>query len=223
MLLLDEAITIPARARDFLGFRRWAISDEFPQTGHISFLDGEIFVDMSPQEIENHDGIKGEVTSRLITFNRRRKSGRFFTDRTLISNEEANISHEPDGAFALWTTLESERLRLVSREGEEGPYLELLGSPDWVMEIVSKSSVRKDTKVLRELYYRAGIAEYWLIDPRGDELRFEILIAAKDGYVPAQSRRGWQRSRVFGRFFRLTRRRGRMNLWEYTLAMKTRV
>jgi Uma2 family endonuclease len=223
VLLLDQTITIPAGARDLVGFRRWAKSEEFPETGHISFLDGEIFVDMSPQEIQNHDGIKGEVTSRLITFNRRRKMGRFFTDRTLLSNEEGNLSHEPDGTFALWTTLESERVRLVSREGEEGPYLELFGSPDWVMEIVSKSSVRKDTKVLRELYYRAGIGEYWLIDPRGDELRFEILVAGKQGYVAAESKKGWQRSRVFGRFFRLRRRRGRMNLWEYTWEMKSRV
>src|SRR5256885_8764701 len=48
---------------------------------------------------------------------------------------------------------------------EEG-YLELEGTPDMVLEVVSESSVQKDTKRLRQLYWQAGIREYWLVDAR---------------------------------------------------------
>ena len=32
------------------------------------------------------------------------------------------------------------------------------------LEVVSSSSVRKDTVDLRDRYYKAGILEYWLVD-----------------------------------------------------------
>ena len=43
------------------------------------------------------------------------------------------------------------------------------------LEVVSESSVHKDTVQLRELYWRAGIAEYWLVDARPASPRFDIL------------------------------------------------
>jgi Uma2 family endonuclease len=36
-----------------------------------------------------------------------------------------------------------------------------------VLEVVSASSVEPDTQTLRELYWAAGIKEYWLVDARG--------------------------------------------------------
>jgi Uma2 family endonuclease len=62
-------------------------------------------------------------------------------DGMWITNDEADLSNEPDAVFASWDTLESGRAVLSSDE------LELIGSPDWVLEIVSKSSVRKDRSV----------------------------------------------------------------------------
>jgi Uma2 family endonuclease len=88
------------------------------------------------------------------------------------------------------------------------------------MEIVSKFSVQKDTKSLREKYHRAHIPEYWLIDARGDEIDFQILIWQESGYATSAGKGGWQMSPVFNRRFRLIRRKGRMNLWEYTLQIK---
>ena len=46
----DPAIRIPARAATLAGFRAWALSDEFPERGRFSFINGELFVDMSPEE-----------------------------------------------------------------------------------------------------------------------------------------------------------------------------
>jgi Uma2 family endonuclease len=220
VLYLDRQIIVPPSAHTLAGFRAWATSPDFPNRGRISFIDHEIIIDMSPEEIETHNKVKTEIGFVLVGLNKKQKLGEFFSDRSLVTNVEANLSKEPDAAFALWETLEQGRLRLVPKDGKEGKYMEIEGTPDWVLEIVSDSSVKKDTRRLRERYHRAGIPEYWLIDARGENLDFQILVRAEEGYTSAAGRAGWQASPVFRRRFRLVRRRGRMDVWEYTLHMK---
>ncbi len=105
----------------------------------------------------------------------------------------------------------------MPRKDQPGQYVELEGTPDWVLEVVSRSSVQKDTEWLRAAYHRAGIPEYWLIDAQYDEVSFQILRRRRDRYVAVASRDGWVRSTVFGRSFRLDRRKNRMGRWSYTL------
>ncbi|HEV3262837.1 MAG TPA: Uma2 family endonuclease [Gemmataceae bacterium] len=211
---------IPVSAHTLAGFRAWALSEQFPERGRISFIDQEIFIDMSPEELETHVKVKGEMGRVLLNLDKRRKAGQFYPDGTLVSNEAANLSTEPDATFVTWKSLRSKRVRLVPREGVEGQYIELEGTPDWILEIVSRHSVRKDTKQLRERYHRAGIGEYWLIDARGEQVHFQILVRGETDYEAAPSRGSWQVSPVFGRRFRLVRHRGQLGLWEYTLQVK---
>jgi Uma2 family endonuclease len=216
-MLLDREVYIPASAHTLAGFRAWATSDEFPERGRFSFIDGEMYIDMSPEELETHGKVKGETGRVLLNLNRKINLGDFFSDGTLLSNEAAKLSTEPDAAFATWDTLRSGRLRLVPRVGAEGEYLEVEGTPDWVMEIVSKSSVGKDTRRLRKQYHKAGIAEYWLIDARGEQIQFQVLLRGAEDYHAEPGRSGWQTSPLFGRRFRLVRHKGELNLWQYTL------
>ena len=101
-----------------------------------------------------------------------------------------------------------------------GVYVEIESTPDWLMEILSDSSVKKDTDKLRKKYHQVGVKEYWLIDARGEELGFQILHWRKTGYVAAPSHEGWHRSRVFGRSFRLERTRDKRGLWRYRLQVQ---
>jgi Uma2 family endonuclease len=91
-----------------------------------------------------------------------------------------------------------------------------------VLEVISESSVTKDKTRLREAYHKAGIPEYWLIDARDDKkLSFQILIRRKNGYAAATpDADGWQRSKVFGRAFRLDRVLDEFGLWDYTLHVR---
>ena len=220
IVLPDLGVIIPASAHTHAGFRAWAKSEDFPRRGRISFIERELFIDMSPEEIETHVKVKWEIDIVLGALNKKAKLGEFYGDGTLVTNVEADLSTEPDTTFVTWESLEAERVRLVPRVGEEGQYMEVEGSPDWVLEVVSKYSVKKDTVRLRRAYHKAGVREYWLVDARSEEVTFHILTHAESGYAEAEGRGGWQNSPVFGRRFRLVRRRGRMNFWEYDLQVK---
>jgi len=65
----DPAIRIPARAATLAGFRAWALSDEFPERGRFSFINGELFIDMSPEELETHNKVKTEVVFAIANLN----------------------------------------------------------------------------------------------------------------------------------------------------------
>lgn len=215
-----EGIEVPVSASTLEGFHTWTRSKAFPQRGRISFLGQEVFIDMSPENLTFQNKVKAETTYVLTHLVRAEDLGRFYIDGAQLLNSEADLSTEPDGTFASWASLTTGRVREVLAKGKNGGTTALAGTPDWVLEIVSHNSVRKDTKVLREKYHRAGIAEYWLIDVRGDRLSFQILQHRSSGYVAVPRRDGWQKSRVFGRSFRLERQRDRLGDWTYSLLVK---
>lgn len=215
-----NAVAIPVTALTLTGFRAWARSPAFPQRGRICFIDNEILIDMSPEELETHNQLKMEIGRALATWNKKRRLGRFYSDGALVSNTAAGLSTEPDASFVSWEALQQKRVRLVPREGREGQFIEVEGTPDWVLEVVSRSSVAKDTKRLRRAYYQAGIPEYWVVDAREAEADLQILVRGEKAYEPAVVMDGWQPSGVFGQGFRLVRQRVRMGLWDYTLEMK---
>ena len=99
--------------------------------------------------------------------------------------------------------------------------LEVVGVPDMVLEVISRSSFKKDTVVLRKLYARAGVREYWVADSRAHHFSFEILHRRGAGYASAAADRGgWVESRVFGRAFRLLRETDPVGMPEFRFEMK---
>ena len=120
--------------------------------------------------------------------------------------------------FVLTESFEIGRIKLV--EGRREGYLELEGIADMVLEIVSPSSVTKDTETLFDLYWRAGIPEYWLVDARGEALQFDIYQRGPRGYTATRRQAGWLKSRVLGMSFRLTRQLDALGHPEFTLETK---
>src|SRR5262245_41972160 len=45
------------------------------------------------------------------------------------------------------------------------------GVPELVVEIASKSTRKRDETIKRALYERAGVSEYWVVDPKVDVVR----------------------------------------------------
>jgi Uma2 family endonuclease len=214
-----DRVRVPASALDLGGFRGWIKSPDFPEAVRATFVAGELFVEMSPESIESHNKVKAEVTSEIVRLTRDENLGETYVDGALLTNEEAGISTEPDLMFATWETLRSGRLRLVQKAGTEGEFVEVLGSPDLVVEVVSDSSVRKDLVQLRAAYARAGIREYWIIDARGVDLVFEILELAAGSYRASTSEHGHPTSRVLAREAILDRGKNAVGRWAYRLRL----
>ncbi|HEV3339274.1 MAG TPA: Uma2 family endonuclease, partial [Pirellulales bacterium] len=173
---------------------------------------------MSKDQIFTHNQVKQEFNLVIGGLVKAERLGRYFPDGLFLTNDRADLASQPDGTFASHESLKSGRVRLV--EGERGGYLEMDGSPDMVLEVVSASSVEKDTETLREVYWRAGIPEYWLVDARGDRLTFGILRHESRGYVASRKQAGWMKSRVFDRMFRLTCRPDDAGNPEYSLSAR---
>ncbi len=49
------------------------------------------------------------------------------------------------------------------------------GAPDWIIEIVSKGSARKDLKEKYALYQESGVTEYWLVFPYEQTIQQFVL------------------------------------------------
>lgn len=211
-------VSIPNWVDSLQAFRRWADQPDFPKKGQIWWLRGQVWADMSKEQIFSHVLVKTEYTVVLGGLVRKEQSGLHLTDGVLLSNFAADISGNPDGMFLSTATLESDRVRLI--EGARGGYTEIQGSPDMVLEILSDSSEQKDKEELREAYWQAGISEYWLVDARPQPLHFDIFRHAARGYVASRKQQGWLKSAVFGRSFRLRQHMNRLRHPEYTLEVR---
>jgi Uma2 family endonuclease len=208
---IEDQVEIPMNLQGLADFRRWAVSDAFPERGRIDYLAGSIEVDMSPEDLHTHGKLKVELVRVLADRVAEADLGELYTDRARVSSPEADLSVEPDVVLVTNESLDSGRVRLVPRAGGgEDRYIELEGAPDLVVEIVSDSSVRKDTNRLPGLYYTAGVREFWLVDARRAELVFRIHQPGAAGYEPAPaSPDGFQYSAVLDRWYQLHRTRNR--------------
>jgi Uma2 family endonuclease len=203
VIVIEDKVRIPAGLDTLEAFRTWAKSDQYPGRGRYAYLNGEMWVDLSMEQLFSHNNVKTQFTVTLGSLIRAANLGYFFSDGTLLSNPKANLSTEPYGTFVAYETMRNGRVRLI--EGSSEGFVELEGSPDVVLEVVSATSVRKDTETLRALYWQAGIPEYWLVDARGDEPVFDLLRHTSRGYSATRKlANGWQRSAIFNHSFRLT-------------------
>jgi Uma2 family endonuclease len=86
------------------------------------------------------------------------------------------------------------RIRLWSRKFREPDLVFMLAEhaarrgnhfwkgADLVMEVVSEDDPDRDVKLKRREYARAGIREYWIVDPRDRTIRVFSLGAAAKSY-----------------------------------------
>lgn len=212
-----DQVIVPKWVTDLASFRQWTDGEDFPETGRICYLNGEVWVDMSKEQLFTHLTVKNEFNIVLGSLVKSQQSGLYFPDGARLSNVDADIAVVPDALFTSHDALE-DRVRML--EGREEGFVELEGSPNMVLEVVSSGSVDKDTRVLRRDYWQAGIREYWLVDARPDPLVFDILRYTPKGYRATPKKESWVASAVFGKSFRLTRCLSQRGHPEYTLEVR---
>ena len=218
-VLVEGQCLIPGDLATLAAFRRWAVSEEFPQTGRIDWVSSHIEVDMSPEDIFTHGTLKTEIVRVLGTLAKDRGM-HIFTGETRVSSVAGDLSVEPDVVVVSDAAIDAGRVRLVPASGgRPDRFTELEGAPDLVVEIVSDAAVKKDTERLPAAYHAAGIREFWLIDARGADVRFTIHRWEPSGYVASTAPDGGSLSTVFGCGFVVVRSRNAGGRFVYDLAV----
>ena len=95
----NRRVSIPSWVVDLESFRRWADADDFPEDGRAWFLQGEVWIDMSKEQIFTHLAVKREFFFVLTGLVKAEGLGLFLPDGLLLSNEAADISGKPDATF----------------------------------------------------------------------------------------------------------------------------
>ena len=199
-------LVIPGSVTDLASFREWVHSGELPEKLTVHFIANEVWVDLM-EEARSHNTIKAAIYFTLIGICRAEHLGRVYPDGMLLTNDRADLGCEPDAMFVSAESLNTRRVTFTAGATTGAEATEMVGSPDLVVEVVSRSSVEKDTVLLFDAYFRAGVLEYWLIDARDEAgARFDIYRRGAKGFTVIRKAKGWARSDVFARKFRLTPR-----------------
>lgn len=217
-IIWEDNLTIPDGVDSLESFRAWTHSEDFPETGRIDFVDGQLEVDMSPENLFNHGSVKSHIV-RVLEEYAENNNGYVFTDCTRVASPLAGLSVEPDVVFVSKESLQQHRVELVpAKSGDEDSYIELEGGPDLVVEIVSPGSRKKDTERLPPAYFTARVKEYWVIDAFSDELSFSIFVRGTEQFEQVDTdEEGFALSAVLQKGCKLTRRKDDLDLWRYLL------
>ena len=138
----------------------------FPEDGQRhELIDGEHYVSPSPKI--PHQQIAGNLY--------------WWLRRHLESDPRGQVFFAPlDVIFSRFDVVEPDLL-YVSHERAEGVLGDWVeGAPDLVIEIGSRSTRTRDETIKLQLYERAGVAEYWIVDPRTESVR--VYRRAAHGY-----------------------------------------
>lgn len=145
---------------------------------YAEFVDAEVIEPMSVTE--RHDDVTGFLFALLRIFIEERKLGKVkgepYQMKMVIDGKIKG--REPD-IFVI-------RSENLDRIGEQ--FLD--GAADLVIEVVSPDSIVRDTQDKFEEYEKAGVAEYWIVDPnrrtanfyaRDENGRYKQLFLQEDG------------------------------------------
>ncbi len=213
-------VTIPASAATMEGFRRWTRSDGFPDNARIDLVADRIFVDLSMQRHQAHALPKTEIVRVLANLLVETGFGELASDVTRVYLPGGNTSFEPDIVLVSFESIESGRVtETAAKHGTDG--VEFVGPPELVVEVVSPSSVGKDTVELPAGCFAGGVGEYWLVDCRDDAavaVGFAIHRRGETGFEEVErDADGFVASAILSKTYRLTRSRGRLDRWAYRL------
>ena len=122
---------------------------------------------MAPAPNIWHQSISGEIVFEIRKLLEKTKSGKVFDAPcdVVLSNEDVV---QPDIIF-----VSKENSHIITKDN-------IKGSPDLLIEIISKNSAQRDRIIKKRLYERCGVKEYWLVDVDNKEI--EVLTLTQTGY-----------------------------------------
>lgn len=127
--------------------------------GAIELIKGKIMA-MSPAPSSEHQGISWRLNGSLFNFFKN-KSCRAYAapfdvrlydrKKSIVANQDIYSVVQPD----ICVICDKSKIDVQG----------CLGSPDWIIEILSPGNSKRDMQVKYQLYQESGVKEYWLVYP----------------------------------------------------------
>lgn len=142
---------------------------EIPEgdTSIYELINGEIVKRASPNS--PHQRASFRLSTEFGIFNKKKKAGEFFTAPFDVYLDEYTAGIQPDLLF-----VSNERNFIIHDNNG------IVGSPDLIVEIVSKGSVAHDRVTKKEVYEQFAVREYWIVDVRSKTV--EVYTIENDRY-----------------------------------------
>ena len=131
------------------------IKDWPADAGRTEIVDGELV--MSPTPATRHQKICTRLGIQLGSYIEQHNLGLFLSSPMHVILA-LHLHYEPDLCF-----ITNQRETIVKEKFIDGP-------PDLIIEVISESNRTHDTVVKFQNYAQHGVAEYWLVDPRDNEI-----------------------------------------------------
>jgi len=125
---------------------------KFPDDERWEIIDGVAY-GMSPSPSDDHQGLSAEILAQV---------------HAQLRGKQCHVRAAPfdvrfNGADTSDTTVQPDLVVVCDRS--KITLAGLVGTPDWVVEILSPTTASKDQITKRALYERHGVPEYWLVHP----------------------------------------------------------
>jgi len=120
---------------------------------------------MSPSPDMGHGNVVGKLMMLIGSYAAVNKLGICFADNMDVHFPDGNL-FRPDFMFI---SAANENLFVDKKR------MTLHGVPDMVAEVFSRSTMKRDTTVKKDVYERNGVREYWMIDPWRETVEIHLL------------------------------------------------
>ena len=149
--------------------RYYALDDE----QRYEVINGELLMVPGPGTF--HQSIVGALFIRLTRHAEESGAGTVFVSPLDVVLDDINVV-QPDVLF-----IRNDHLEIIDPRA-------IRGVPDLVVEILSPGTRRRDRMVKAQLYARAGVPEYWIVDPPARCI--EVFSLGETGYALHSSATG---------------------------------
>lgn len=143
---------------------KWTYEDycRLPADGWTyEIIEGELF--MSPAPLTIHQRCKLKFAANFLSFAEDHEAGMVLDAPTDVLLPGLASPVQPDVIFVA-----KERLDIVKDERVEG-------APDIVVEVLSPGNWLLDRRDKFKIYAKAGVREYWIIDPKARTIELYVL------------------------------------------------
>jgi Uma2 family endonuclease len=140
---------------------------EFNDDAWYELINGELVRKQSPTV--KHQRIHRNIHRQLDAYALKTQSGEVLYAPLDVVLDDLNTYH-PDLFF-----IKKERTFIIDNDEEV-----VIGAPDLVIEILSKSTAGDDRGAKKDNYEKYGVREYWLVDPRNKAI--EIYAQTEERY-----------------------------------------